>query len=277
MKNTILFGIVTYGEIFWECDSYLSLVSSYKKSKHKVELSIFIFDNTDKDNWGLNLPPVDDDIRLNYFHDSSNPGISFAYNSIAEFAKENDFKTIVFLDQDTSLPEDFFEIYYSNCALLDDQNPIAVPLIYSNNNLMSPSNFFSYRSSILKTIPENKLVFKDISFINSGMLLSTDFFFKAGGYNKKLRLDFCDHDFVQRASNFTQSVIILPIMLVQNFSSETNNLQKSLVRYRLFVQDMKEYSKDKNKFLFFLRIDLPHLLKETYRNRSFEFLKIRFF
>ena len=116
---------------------------------------------------------------------------------------------------------------------------------------------------------------KNLSAINSGMLFNTEFFLKKGGYNTNLRIDFCDHDFIERLNGQNIFADILPIDLKQDFSASTNDKGKSLHRYKIYLKDMKEYRKGKNFLLFFLRVDLPHLLKEIYRNRSFEFLKIR--
>ncbi len=273
-KNKILFGIVCFREKFWETQSFKDLLTSYKMSAIKKILSIYIYDNTDKEGWDLSDYKIhEDDIELQYFHDAHNSGISSAFNHLGEFAKTNQFKWIVFLDQDTELPLDFYEKYYALSISKESEN-IAFPKILSNSHLLSPSEYNYYRTKPLVLQNEKKLELGNITAINSGLMIKTFFFLDQGGYNKNLRIDFCDHEFMERIPK-KMFADLIDVYLNQNFSLETNDNTKSLSRYRIYVKDMIVYRKDKNKFIFFFRVDLPHLLKEIFRNKSLEFLKIR--
>lgn len=67
-NTMILFGIVTYRERFWECKSFKSLYHSFKKDKEDDKIHIFIFDNTDIEDWDLTTPTFQD-IKLEYTND----------------------------------------------------------------------------------------------------------------------------------------------------------------------------------------------------------------
>lgn len=273
-KSKLLFGIVTYHERFWECISYQSLYQSYQQNNKGECLQVFIFDNTDEKDWILENPNLQTGVETHYQHDSLNPGISYAYNSIAQYAEIKAIPWIVFLDQDTELPLDFYCKYVEMVTARNDFK-IAAPKIYANNGLLSPAKFIDYRSYSLPEIKEDSIGFSKVSCINSGLLISTKFYFQCGGYNRNLRLDFCDHDFIERVSKNTHQLGIIPVKLWQNFSAETNSKSQALSRYKLFFRDMKIYRLNKNKILFFLKVDMPHILKETIRHRSLSFLKVR--
>lgn len=271
--NMILFGIVTYKEIFWECKTFQTLLHSFRKNKKEDEkIHVFVFDNTDVDTWNLILPSFDD-IKLYYIHNKTNPGISFAYNSIAEYAKNEGINYITFLDQDTELPLNFYEVYSNSCLT---NQPLYAPKIYAGGKLVSPSRYVNFRSVLFDEITEKELPLQKISCINTGMMIKTETFFMNKGYNPSLRLDFCDHEFIERLSHFNINMSILQVKINQNFSFLENTKQQDISRYRLFVRDLKVYAKSSGKETkMFFYVDLPRLLKLTFRHKTFAFFKIR--
>ena len=72
-KKSLLFGIVTYKEKYWECDAYISLLESFKNdNKEDEDLFIFIVDNTDIEHWNIEKKISDkndsaDERRRNYY------------------------------------------------------------------------------------------------------------------------------------------------------------------------------------------------------------------
>lgn len=274
MKN-ILFGIVCFRERFWECESFTSLINSYNAFEGFNEINIFVFDNTDLQDWALEWPSFPKDINLNYVHFNTNPGISFAYNEIANFAKKNSFDWLVFLDQDSLLPINAYEIY-NNFALLEKEG-IAVPKVYSNNKLISPSYYKYYRTSPVFESIVKGMKLQNITCINSGLMISVVSYFSSGGYDSNLRLDFCDHEFIERASKKLNYLNVLDFVLHQDFSTDTNDLNKAIFRYKLFLKDLKTYRKiHYNTILINLRVDLPHLLRLTLQYKTLAFFKVRF-
>lgn len=274
MNTSILFGIVCFREKYWESQSFKNLIESYYNGVYDCQLYISIYDNTDFDKWDILCDsPHYNNINIKYYRDASNSGISAAFNYFAKLSQEINAQWIVFLDQDTSLPINFFQKYLEKS--LNTNKSIAFPKVYTKTHLLSPSYYKWYRTSMIKNI-STELLLKNITAINSGMMIKSDFYIQNGGYNKELRIDFCDHEFIERINNKNIFADIIDVSLYQEFSSQMNNKEKSIERYKLYVKDLKNYKKNKNEFLFFLRVDLPHLLKEIYRNRSFKFLKIRF-
>ncbi|WP_131536264.1 glycosyltransferase [Pedobacter nototheniae] len=274
MKKEILFGIVTYKEKFYECNSFLSLIESFE-SVEDAELTILVIDNTDVVNWSIDQNFVRKNIKIVYIHFPTNPGISFAYNKINAYADQNGFKWVIYLDQDTVLPLKSYLAYLNESNATSD--PIKLPKVWANDKLLSPCWYMFHRSFWIKEITEKNLSAKRISCINSGIMINVNFFIEAGGYNERLRIDLCDHEFISRAKKRIQNFYILDIDLVQDFSAHTNNLQQDLSRYKHFVRDIRAYSVNRSKLTIFFSLDLAHCLKLTYKHRSFEFIKQRFF
>ncbi|WP_185146944.1 glycosyltransferase [Chryseobacterium echinoideorum] len=273
--SSLVFGIVCFREKFWETESFISLIESFKQSVSCNNIIIYIYDNTDFEYWSVsNEFEIAENIKIFYFWDSKNTGISAAYNHIAKFANNNAVEWIVFLDQDTFLPLDFVEKYFERCK--ETSKKILFPKVYSNQALLSPSIYRFYRTFKIKKLG-NEIMLKHITAINSGLMIQTNFFFQHHGYDSCLKIDFCDHEFIERINNKNIIAEIINIRLEQNFSGNSNNLQKSLDRYKIYLNDLKSYSKNKNKILIFFMLDFPHLLKETFRNKSLAFLKIRYY
>ena len=273
-SNLLLFGIVCFRERFWECSSFLDLYHSYLQSKSSERLKIFVFDNTDLDDWFTEFPDFGENITIIYNRNKLNPGISFAYNRIADYAKNHDYKNIVFFDQDSSLPLNSYSIYH---VFSTKGIHVAAPKVISGNNLISPSKYINYRSVLYDKISSESIPINGNSCINSGLMIKTELFFTNGSYNEDLRLDFCDHDFIQRLSLKTTDLFILPYNLHQDFSTDTNTLEQALFRYQLFEKDLSTFKKNRNKMVLELFVGIPHVLRLTVQYITFAFLKMKYF
>ena len=274
IKNEILFGIVTYKERYWECASFISLIKSFSYNSNSKRLNIVIYDNTDLIGWQAPMKILPKNINLEYFHDISNSGISIAYNFIHKIAVQRKYSWIVFLDQDTMLPIESFSIYTN---YIDENKclPIAVPIIYFGKRILSPSRYIFYRSFLFKKIDTDIINLKYASCINSGLLIMTAFYTINGGYNTNLKLDFCDHDFIEKIKEVSPKLQILNIKLKQNLSSFTNTKEKAISRYKIYLKDYLSFSKTRNKPILLVFLDLPHLLNLTIKYKSLSFLKLR--
>lgn len=271
----IQFGIVCFRVLYWECESYISLVRSYILNNKGEFLNIFVFDNTDFHEWFDHHPTLPPFVRINYIRARDNPGISKAYNAIAEFSSMQRMDWIVFLDQDTALPENFYSVY-SGFAQSATKG-IAVPTVYSDRKLISPSYYRFFRTAEIRDVPQDSLKLQNITCINSGLMISVNDFYRIGKYNEKLRLDFCDHEFIERASKKIRDIHILNIRLYQDFSTDSNDISSALFRYGLFIKDLKTYQNiHHHNPLVLLLVDLPHLLRLTIQYRSLLFIKKRF-
>lgn len=277
-KN-IVFFIVTYKEHFDKSVTYNKLIESFFVSNLSNQISIFIFDNTPQDDVHhyntINTSVDDKRINLKYFTKRNNIGLAKAYNFLADKATQESYQWIVLLDQDTSLPLNFFEMYYSASA----DFAVQAPIIFSNDTMISPAKYINYRTSELNNNNlTSALLINNITCINSGLLLNLNYFRSIGGYNENLFLDFCDHDFFDKIRLSDEKELgIIECKLQQDFSSNNHTKEQAKLRYKLFLKDLNTYSKDKNAINLFMRIDLPRLLKLTYQYKSLSFIKYRLF
>lgn len=275
-SNRILFILVCYKEKYWETASFLSLTYSHKVTADGMILNLYIADNTDVGNWNCDPNRVlPDDINI-FYNKYNNPGLSYAYNRGADFAKKNGFSWIVLLDQDTVLPIDFYPTY--NNAILNSDIPLKVPITFiDGNRILSPSKYIAYRSILLTEVRKGLHDLQRHSFINTGMLIKVDFYFNVGGYNEEIKLDFTDHDFVARCKKLTNTFEVVDVSLKQDFSSVTNKKEQAITRYHLYLKDLMVFSKNKkNRMLLFINADLLRLLRLTLKYKSLEFIKVRF-
>lgn len=267
----IVFGIVTYKEFFWETITFQTLVNSLREYNCLNKIIIYIVDNTDSEGWVVTIPKEYKDLVI--YKNLPNPGISVAYNKIQEYAFEREIEWIVLLDQDTTLPLNCIGVYMQ--AIDNKKTMIKAPIIHTERGLLSPLKYKYYRSHSFFHIKEGVISIDNISCINTGLMINTYFFQKVGGYNKKLKLDFCDHDFIERAKQLTKKLQILGMHLFQDFSSITHTREQAIERYKRFILDFYVFGENRNKFLLLFCVDLPRLIKQTFKYKTLEFIKIR--
>lgn len=273
-SSSLIFGIVTYREKYWECDSFCSLVESFLNSGLNDQLNIFIVDNTDVFGWNLEDRSFSGNINIKYVN-LKNPGISVAYNTINEYALSNSFDWVVYFDQDTTLPLETFSTYSKKSIENNVLLPLKAPIIYSNGGIMSPCIYKKYRAYAVLKFDKTIFRIKEYSCINSGLMIQSNFFHKVGGYNTKLKIDFCDHDFIENSKKYLDNIELLDLELEQNFSADTHDKIQAINRYHIFCKDIKQFYMQRSRLQIFIFVDLPHLLKLTYIYKSASFFKIR--
>lgn len=272
LKNKIVFFIVAYNENYFESVTFKTLIESFKNHKNGSVLEIYIYDNTPDESWVVEKKHIDDSINVNYFTQNKNKGISYAYNFLSSKAEENSKEWFVILDQDTALPIDFYKKYTN----INDFYKIQCPRVYVGENLASPAFYKNYRSHFITTEVKDSIDLKDVSCINSGLLLNIEYFNSIGRYNEKIELDFCDHDFIDKVKKSgVKKIGIIDADLQQDFSYSTHSKVQALSRYKMFVRDFKEFKKGKNRIKLLFMVDLPHLAKLIYKYKSLKFISIR--
>ena len=103
-----------------------------------------------------------------------------AYNYAAGFAKEKGtLNWLLFLDQDTSLPQHIL-LQYQNSMAANPQLHLFVPILTLQNNIIfSPCRYLFKRGFPLKKIVPGIYTFKKYSPVNSGMLVHLQSFFRS--------------------------------------------------------------------------------------------------
>jgi len=260
LKEKICFSIVLYRENFEHSATFVSLLNSILSSKQNQnsKITILLFDNTPNQSNKNKSFHYKENVEVFYLTENQNMGLAHAYNVLVDKAKELKKEWIVLLDQDTSLPKDFYTSYIA----IDEFLMIHCPLVFSNKKLMSPSKYINYRSSRIQIPTSNQISSKNVSCINSGLLINVDFFLKIGGYNSNLFLDFCDHDFIEKSKlNQVDQFGIINCKLEQDFSAINHTKDQALDRYELFLEDLAQFYKGRNKITVFFFVDLPRVVR----------------
>lgn len=275
MKIEDLFVVVVVYEIeFSKSSTYVSLENCLKHSNEKLEM--LLYDNSIDDfNSGL----VSNFINITYLHDSSNPGVSKAYNTGAKFAKKYEKKYLLFLDQDSVLEEGFLGCVV-NTINSNPKDNIFSPFVYQKqkNILISPSEYKNFRGRYLKLANDRKyLLLENVSMINSGMVISLNLFSNVGGFNEAIKLDFSDHEFIHRVSKKVNRLVMIPTNLYHSLSIlESGSLKNDLFRFRMYLNGGAIFSKSINKYAVFLYVSLGRCFFLTVNTRSIGFFKLLF-
>ena len=175
-----------------------------------------------------------------YLGGSGNVGISKAYNACIDYLlSAGNADMLCLFDDDTDLDVIYFSILRKACETTAGK--IFVPLIYSNDRLLSPC--------ILK--PGHKVcMFKneaealsydgnELTAINSCMAVDLSLFIDYR-YDVSIFLDGVDHSFVMAMRDRGEFLSVIPYRCVHAFSGgEKPSLESALVRFRIYAKDYR--------------------------------------
>ena len=119
---------------------------------------------------------------------------------------------------------------------------------------------------------------ESITAINSGMIIKTNVYNNVK-YNEDLFLDYIDHDFLRNIRKQNKKICIIDEDINQNFSRDEKNinLNKALVRFKIYKRDFKKYCYNAGiKGKVFYRINILKLiLVYTLEYKTLLFIKAR--
>jgi GT2 family glycosyltransferase len=237
----ILFVMVIYKEKIFNCDSYKSIISEYPN------IPLYVFDNSPVTQH--NTDELNKNIK--YVSDTTNPGLSYAYNRAAEYAKDNGLEWLLLMDQDTLFCSNLLEAYQKAIS----ENPdikIFVPNILAGKQLLSPTRIKLFNRNRKNVC--GKLLLSEYNAINSGMLINVDAMLDVGGYNEKVWLDYSDYEFLNRMRKHGNCYFYaVDKVCKQSFSDKIQDKNQKLERYITFCKCLRNCEKEtiKKKMFFF--------------------------
>ncbi|MHC3376341.1 glycosyltransferase [Ligilactobacillus equi] len=227
----IFFIVILYNKCIDDSD-----VLEFFKNRNDKNDNICIFDNSQKDYGNRKVAEARGWI---YISKGKNVGISKAYNfSIRKIIEEfNAVEYFMMLDDDSSLNEEYLN-YVTN-YIQKHNFDIAVPIVESNNLILSPCNVNRFGRITQMNKVSN---ISQISAINNGMVIRKTVF-DVIMYNENLFVDYVDHDFCRKAREHSFKIDILDYKLKHNMSVVDNTIpfQSRLQRFRIYVNDLKIY------------------------------------
>lgn len=238
-------------------------------------LEVIIYDNS---KYAQSLDDIRfKNFRIHYIHNHENPGVSLAYNYGAEKAEQLKKEWLLILDQDTHFAEDFFD--KMNQGILENpQIKLFAPVLkLSNNKILSPCKFNFFHGRHLKSVHVGVNSLRINQPVNSGLIISLKTFFLAGGYNNKVKLDFSDHQFIERIKKIENQYYVVDSEGEQDFSGMENDLQKIKNRFISYCNGAMNFETSKYYQRFYLHFFLGlKLLKISVKHKSLFFCKIYF-
>lgn len=258
--------------VLYNCDlkdsqTYKSILQNNDRLKFKG----IVYDNSYLSRDMSGLEELGD---FTYIHDSSNPGLAYAYNYALKEAIKVNCEWLLLLDQDTYFTDGYFK---SLSEVGFDERDITafLPIVksFSNKNeLISPAKIDKAGFKPISNYNIGKQVEK-VSGINSGTIISIDFVQSINGFNTNYPLDMLDHWYFREIYKSRKFVSILNSEIYQNLSVSNdfeNNM--SLVRYLNFLKVENEFFKTDKlyQFLFYkLRLLFRVLKQIKFKNKGY--------
>lgn len=228
-KNDILIVIVLYNQKLSESIAFNSLNDGNE--------SFLIYDNSNniKEKKEYNLPNV------KYVRDESNPGLSFAYNYAAFFAKNNGYNWLLLSDQDTLFPKNAIGIYRSAISNYPGIKLFMPKIKVGKTSYFSPVPLSHYCSNLSRSVHTGLINPQKYAIINSGLLVNVNSFFEVGGYNDKVKLDFSDFQFIDRFATIYNKAFVIDLTCIQNYSDLEHSIDKKINRFEYYCTSAKAF------------------------------------
>ena len=271
--DDMLAVMVLYQKRVDESDTFLSLAKCLSGRPEKIDMVVY-------DNSPASTRRGDGDyssnFHLRYISDTSNPGVSKAYNTGFEIARQLRKKWLLLLDQDTVFPENTLSNYIAAMEAHADSLLFA-PMLVCDGRIYSPCRHVLNANFPLRTIQPGRVPAKGLSLLNSGMCVSVDAFERLGGFDENIPLDFADHDFMKRYRRHFDSFVLLDVVCRHGFSDkETPDIERSLNRFGYYCKGARNSIKGVADAFSLPPLAFVRAARLSLRFRSLRFLRLFF-
>lgn len=226
MKKLIL--IVIYNTNITKSETFKSLIDS---KDYLFESDLFIWDNSpiSQDVSILNTF-FEENTNILYEHHPENLPLSKAYNKVINKFKNDEYDFLVLLDQDSSFRKELF-IKLHNTFQVNKEINLFLPIIKFKNRVVSPTKKYFLKGFYFKGKPFGIQKARNISAINSGMIISFKFLKeKYKGYDERLKFYGTDDYFMMQYCKNENELYILDYEFEHDLTLSTlNNSSDKLV------------------------------------------------
>ena len=232
----LLAVLVLYNRRLEESKTFTSLFRTSPAWDERVHL--FVYDNSPVP---MHAPGAFDDsgMHIHYLSDTSNPGVSRAYNAGGRMARQLQKPYLLFLDQDTLFPRDALSRYFNAIESYSD-SPVVAPVLFHNGRIHSPCRQMLHAHLPLRAIEPGRVSTRGKGLLNSGMCIKLDAFDRVGGFDEKIPLDFADRDFMRRYGRHFDSFFLLDMACAHGFpDKESLDAREALTRFGYYCQGAK--------------------------------------
>jgi len=266
--DDLLFVIVLYKNNLQSSASYVTLCEWF--SANNVCGNILVYDNSPDSIEKI----MDNHHVVNYIHDSSNPGVSKAYNVSAQFGYKRGKKWLVLLDNDTKISKDYLPQLME--AINNNYNvKLFAPMLRTNGFFVSPSAYYCKKGFPKKKVNSGLQLIKHINFLNSGLCINIEAFLEVGGYDERIQLYFSDYEFVDRFKKKHPQVYVLKTIMEHELSDMVfwtfENASRTFVYY---CRGAKIAINSLSSWFCYTFIVISRALKLSFRYRRIIFFRI---
>jgi len=187
------------------------------------------------------LPP---DFRGEYYEDLSNSGLAVAYKKALVYAQERTFSHLLFLDQDTTFPAEFWGLQ-NKCIMRNPNMALYLPTVYGAKNMLSPLRIKRGigKAVMAKELPET-ILFQNYSFINSGALFSVKDLVEVWDDSiTDLFLDNVDHAIAYNLGVHKKEALWFAADIKQSYSGDSADREQILRRFKAWIDDALVFGK----------------------------------
>lgn len=209
-------------------------------------LTVIIIDNS---TIKFNNEEICKNKKYEYISMNGNKGLSIPYNRAITYIKnikkadENDY--VIWLDDDTELTKEYFEIL--NKSIIDNPEvDIFAPIIYGQDGVIySPNNARYIKNKLIKSENEIYSITK-YNAINSCLCVKLSIY-NEYRYDENLFLDQIDQKFFDDMRKKNVKFYTLKTVINQNFSQRGEKIEskKILIRYEIRTKDIMKYGRKK--------------------------------
>lgn len=239
--SDIQFVIVLYKCELKESATFRSLSADLANEKQSSPVDLYVYDNSPYEQENSLLSPY---WNITYKRDLSNGGLSIAYNQAASYARENNKKYILLLDQDTDFPLNSISIYLESINSNSDIKLFAPILKIEDGKIMSPCLYKNKWGKLIDHIVPGIHSLDNYVPVNSGLCIFLSDYFLVGQYNEKVKVDGADFQFIERFKKKRNAKFyVLNLEIEQNFSLFEKDLNNILSRFKIFLTDVKNFDR----------------------------------
>lgn len=226
MKASVLALVVMYGV---KPSQSPAIASLGRISKVGITLSTLVWDNSPEKL--EDLLPEGDWGETSWVHTPENLGLSAIYNEvIANWLKEGEH--LLLLDQDTVLPENFFETA-SEAIIANPSVNLFLPMVRAHERWVSPQYAAVGWGRSWKQPRVGLQPSRHLGAINSGMIISSDYLRGLfGGYDRDLRFYGTDTFFMLEYRRQNSWVFVLDAVVLHDLSFYSTSTSGKISRFR---------------------------------------------
>ncbi|MGX5820038.1 hypothetical protein ACWKWU_17710 [Chitinophaga lutea] len=176
-------------------------------------------------------------LRLEYTHTPENYPLSRIYNSIIDEYRHTG-RYLVLLDHDTELTSDYWKEANELTQNSSEKKNLILPVIIAGDRIVSPAKLYHFLGRHFQAAPSGDIPSRYLSAINSGMIISLDYFQRSGfRYDERLRFYGTDDYFMKEFQRKEERCFVMTARLYHSldYFSDRETVDQKVHRFAEIV------------------------------------------